>query len=211
MTDLSTYAGQTAHYAAVRQRLWNPRPVKVIELPPPPKAWVPNVPPPESTAPFDFHAPPGWQSILRFVSLKTGVPERTIMSRDRTVPVVHARYMTMALMKRHLDASLPMIGRRWGADHTTVLHAIRRYESGEMESRMNSCQHHKDQERLREKASQRPRRYPVMKWTPKRLAAAQELRASGMKLKHIAEHFDVSDNAMQAALKRAEVRQAASE
>jgi hypothetical protein len=209
--DLTTLAGQAQHYAAVRDRLWRPKPIKVTKAiePPPRPAWTPAVPPSETSAPFDFYSIPTWQNILRFVSLKTGVPERLIMSREKTVAVVYARYMTMALMKRHMDVSLPMIGRRWDFDHTSVRHGIHRYESGELDTRLDSCKSRRVEREQRIASAHRSLRGPVARWTQEKLDEAKAMRASGLMLKEIAEHFDVTPNAMQAAMKREAIRAAA--
>ncbi len=65
-------------------------------------------------------------SILRLVSDVTGVGQAVIMSVDRSDPVAAARHMAIALIaEMRPDISLPAIGRLFGRDHTSILHAIR--------------------------------------------------------------------------------------
>lgn len=49
-----------------------------------------------------------------------------ITSQRRTAKVVKARQVAMYLSKEMTARSLPEIGRRFGRDHTTVLHAVRK-------------------------------------------------------------------------------------
>ena len=193
MSDLSTYAGQVDHYAAVKARLSGPRNVP-LQIQPQYVSQRPRV----LYAPIDLLGPPNWRTLLRLASLRTGVSEDRIMSRQRDVASVHARFMTWSLMRRHLEASLPMISARWGFDHSSALHGIRKYDSGQSLKRMqavlgNPRNKPKDPERVYRSA---------VKWTPEEKAEAQAMRDDGMLLEGIANWFGVSRNAVQAMLKR---------
>lgn len=51
-----------------------------------------------------------------------------VMSESRSAYLVWPRQMTMAIARHLTSLSMPTLGRRFGRDHTTVLHAIRRVE-----------------------------------------------------------------------------------
>lgn len=58
-----------------------------------------------------------------------GVYRSDLLSNRRTMPVVRVRQAAMALCKHLTLLSLPAIGKAFGGrDHTTVLHAVRRFE-----------------------------------------------------------------------------------
>lgn len=62
---------------------------------------------------------------------------KTLKGSARHRPVAHARFEAMWLMRQQKARdggprySLPQIANFFGRDHTTALHAIRRYESGQ--------------------------------------------------------------------------------
>lgn len=65
--------------------------------------------------------------IIRIVAAKHGVSVTDIKSQTRTLHIVEARHEAMALVYQlRPDLSLPAIGRVFGRDHTTVLHAARK-------------------------------------------------------------------------------------
>lgn len=68
------------------------------------------------------------QSIQRAAANASGVPLYEMLSARRTDDVCKPRQMAMALCKRLTLKSLPEIGRKFCRDHTTVLHAVRKYE-----------------------------------------------------------------------------------
>lgn len=73
--------------------------------------------------------PPGrsrMKALIRDLSLIFGVSERKIMSARRTADIVLPRQIGMAVAHRLRYGSLPHIGRAFGRDHTTVLHAVRK-------------------------------------------------------------------------------------
>ncbi len=198
MYDLSTYEGQAKHYAAVRARLSRPRNA-TLQIQPQYVAERPRV----LYAPIDLLGSPNWRTLLRFVSLKTGVAEDRIMSRQRDAVSVHARFMTWSLMRRHLETSLPMISCRWGFDHTSALHGIRKFDSGQSLKRMQSVLAN-NPSRTRPKDPERIHKFKTVKWTPEEKAEAKAMRDDGMMLESIANWFGVSRSAVQAMLKRYE-------
>lgn len=196
MSDLSTYAGQVSHYAAVRARLSRPRNA-TLQIQPVYVSERPRV----LYAPIDMLSLPHWRFLLRFASLKTGVSEERIMSRQRDAVAVHARFMTWSLMRRHLETSLPMISCRWGFDHTSALHGIRKYDSGQSLKRLQAVL---SNPRKRTKGPDRVRKFKTVKWTEEEKAEAKAMRDDGMLLEGIGNWFGVSRNAVQAMLKRYE-------
>lgn len=193
MSDMSTYAGQAAHYAAVRARLCMPKKRVEVETRPTARMYLPP--------PFDFVSEHSWRNLLRFTSLKTGISETAIMGRERNLIVVHGRMMLIALMRRHTGMSLGVIGRFWGLDHSAALNAIRRYESGASLARF---------EAMRAKAEKRKatvavrKRAPVIptKWTADEIAEVISMRDDGMLLRDIAKYYGVTPNAVGVLIKR---------
>lgn len=56
------------------------------------------------------------------------IPEDGLTGSDQTAPIVRFRQITMAVARRLTGMSLPLIGQAFGGrDHTTVLHASRKY------------------------------------------------------------------------------------
>lgn len=63
------------------------------------------------------------------VCRKWNIPREDILSTRRTLKIVVPKQAAMALAKRLTHHSLPEIGRRFGGrDHTTILHAVRKFE-----------------------------------------------------------------------------------
>lgn len=63
-------------------------------------------------------------AVARFYSLSS----EEFHSLRRTVPLVVPRQIAMYLAKTLTNRSFPDIGRRFGKDHTTILHAVRKIE-----------------------------------------------------------------------------------
>jgi hypothetical protein len=138
---VNSLAEQHSRHQEVRSRLWGsirpPRPV--IELPPPDpvvgermKALFAGADEEavEKThyAPFNFLKRPGPQAIVKLVALKHGVSSREILGHQRYLRIVAARHESMWLIHTHCPwLSIPEIGRVFGRDHTTVLHALSKY------------------------------------------------------------------------------------
>lgn len=63
-------------------------------------------------------------AIVCKVAKRTGVPARAIVSRSRTDEVFAARARAMRAL-RAMGYSFPQIGKAFGRDHSTVIHAVR--------------------------------------------------------------------------------------
>lgn len=55
-----------------------------------------------------------------------GIPRNVFVSPNRDRHVAWPRQIAMALTREMTNLSLPLIGAKYGRDHTTVLHALRR-------------------------------------------------------------------------------------
>ncbi len=66
------------------------------------------------------------EAVQRAVATHFGLRVADLRARNRARHVTLARQVAMYLCRRRAGASLPEIGRRFGRDHTTVLHAERR-------------------------------------------------------------------------------------
>ena len=73
-----------------------------------------------------------WRKILRQVSEKHGVLKRILLSTDKSVVAVRARWELFYRLSTECHLSLGEIGRRVGRDHATVLYGIRKFKQ-EME------------------------------------------------------------------------------
>ena len=67
--------------------------------------------------------------IIEEVSAKYGVPVYFIKSKRRTRNLTQPRFEICWRAKRETNASLPKIGKLLNRDHTSILHAIRKYKS----------------------------------------------------------------------------------
>lgn len=129
--DLSTRAGQVAYYGPIRARLmYGPvrRPNqadqghriasrKVLEV----SEWL--------ACPVNMLVPSSWKFILAFVSAKHGVSEAKILGPARFRELVAARHEAIYLMRTHTDMSLLEITKAIGRDASTILHAVRKFQS----------------------------------------------------------------------------------
>lgn len=148
MTDLSTYAGQANHYAAVKARLWNAggakepekrvkeRPVQPWQMWPPvrlPRVKAPSFepkklePPPQS--PEYIRLVTEADIIIEEVAAKHGLKPNLLKSHRRWKEIVEARQEVFWRLSNETTMSLPMMGRKMGGfDHTTVMHSIRKHQ-----------------------------------------------------------------------------------
>ena len=122
--DLRTAAGQARHYAEIRRRLFSGRSVAALRPVRPAAPVVTETPAQVHYAPLNMLAPCSWLFLLKLASVRNEIPEEAILSPGRSYPVVQARYDAMALVYRHTQASMPGVGRLFGRDHTTVVHAL---------------------------------------------------------------------------------------
>lgn len=74
-----------------------------------------------------------WREILSAVCKAHRVSVKEVVGRSRYAPLVAARHEAMWRMWQETRMSTPMIGKCFGRDHATVLHALRkmRKEHGE--------------------------------------------------------------------------------
>lgn len=124
-----------SHYADVRARLGKdaPAPVPIVVKPRPPIIYPPKLrryPMPIGPVMPDKPQRIQARSIVRAVSLVTGVTMDEIAGTSKLARICRARFLACYLIKKHTDHSLNMIGRALGRDfdHTTVLNAIRQGE-----------------------------------------------------------------------------------
>lgn len=133
---MTSYAQDlAARYAAGRARLWGSAannnapllipqflPARVVEaLPPPPDVDEMHI---AHGAPLNMLAPCSWRFLVAYVSLKTGVGAKDILSPSRSRDILPARYIAIGLVYQHTQFSLPQTGKAFGRDHSTVLHAL---------------------------------------------------------------------------------------
>jgi hypothetical protein len=127
MSDLSTFAGQAEHYAAVRARLNNAPPPKPNAPMPPRRMYLlPKVrvkPEVKYGAPINLISYPGARFLIKLVSLRTGISTDDIVGPRREAVVVAARKDAIQLVYNHCPhLSLPMIGSIFNRDHTSILY-----------------------------------------------------------------------------------------
>lgn len=71
---------------------------------------------------------PAIREILHAVTAATGVSAQDIVGPRRTNDLISPRFLAVALMRElRPDLSLPAIGRALRRDHTTIMHALRRF------------------------------------------------------------------------------------
>ena len=73
--------------------------------------------------------------IIEKVATKYGVDCNDILSKKKTNEVAQARHMSIYLMRKMLDMSYPVIGKKFGRDHTTCMSS---YKLVEKEIKNNS-------------------------------------------------------------------------
>lgn len=69
-----------------------------------------------------------WQVVIDIVSRRTGILVDDIMGRQRNPPFVDARDIALWVLKTP-EASWKEVARRFGRDHTTVIHAARKVDA----------------------------------------------------------------------------------
>lgn len=139
--------GQRAHYASVKARLYGPRPVIRVPLPPALQP-VPCGPRVRMARPRDyiFIKPRGagankssqggiWntiaaETIIQEAAGKHSVTAGQIKGQCRFKAVVAARFEVYHRLSTELGYSLPMIGKTVGGrDHSGVLHGLRKHKA----------------------------------------------------------------------------------
>lgn len=71
---------------------------------------------------------PTISAIQQTVAAEFDVPVRLLVSDRRARPVARARQVAMFLAVRLTSRSVPMIGREFKRDHSTVMHAVETIE-----------------------------------------------------------------------------------
>lgn len=74
----------------------------------------------------DDGARPTADYVMRYAARAFGVSVSALTSPGRTHPLVHFRQVAMAAMVELTGESTPIVGRRFGKDHTTVMNSIAR-------------------------------------------------------------------------------------
>lgn len=107
-----------AHYQGIRSRLYPAPTPRMMRTSP---DLMPGLP-----APFNMLLPPSKKALISLVALKHGFTPQELMARSRRADLVRARQEAMRLIYSHCQpVSTPQIGRLFGRDHSTVLHAIK--------------------------------------------------------------------------------------
>jgi hypothetical protein len=125
-------AFQRPHYAAVRSRLLGARPVSIRK---PFRAWsyapapLPVLPVEEETIDKPRAIPHGWRAIVTRVAQRHGVSSADILGKSRCRPIMAARQEAIYHVVVETGMTLPMIGRRFRRDHTTILHNFRAHKA----------------------------------------------------------------------------------
>lgn len=70
-----------------------------------------------------------WKVICKVVGKATDIAFADLIGDSRVARFAHARQMACWLLRKHTSLSLPVIGRRLGRDHTTILHACRKVQA----------------------------------------------------------------------------------
>lgn len=68
------------------------------------------------------------REIAMSVAEKYGLTLLDLMGESRLARIAHPRQEAMWLIRQGGRCSLPMIGRFFGRDHTTILHGVRAHE-----------------------------------------------------------------------------------
>jgi hypothetical protein len=127
-TDIAVRIVSLAEYRERQRRLY-PREAKEIErpavcaAPPPRRPWTtPKIV--ERLA----RKGPRSKHIVRAVAAAAGISEQELLGERRYGPLTLARHAAMWLIKqRQPEYTLARIGRLFNRDHTSVLHAIKRF------------------------------------------------------------------------------------
>ncbi len=141
IAPISYEAALKARYAAVRANLYaapKPRLLVVQKQSEAPaveqEAVVAEVvsiplPPPAKSDILDMYAAPGWRFLLRLASLRHQIPAKDILSDKRSREIVAARSEAMAMVYQHTQLSTTIVGKMFNRDHTTVLHALVKFDA----------------------------------------------------------------------------------
>lgn len=132
MTDLSTQAAQSQHYAPIRSRLWgDTAPAKRISIPAPP-AFPKAASQPGKLDRYTDHPDfgpdaPKWRQIIKDICRKHNVSIAVVMSESRRMDVSPVRHECFYQIHEQTTTSKNQIGVMFGRDHTTVIWGIRQH------------------------------------------------------------------------------------
>lgn len=129
--DLSTREGQVRHYAGVKSRVRGaPKPTfGGTPLKPAPSSKPPESPkePPQKTLndvkPLDCSH---LRIIQRESCVEMGIDLADLLCDRRSAPFPLVRQVAMFICWKMTSKSLPLIGKAFGRDHTTVIHSCRK-------------------------------------------------------------------------------------
>lgn len=125
----SSASEMLAEGKARRERLMSGRAAvekRVAQLAPPPTEPQPTFV--ETLgAPVNMIAPPSWRFLLAVVALRHGLLPSDLLGTCRSQNIVAARSEAMLLVYQHTQASTTQVGVWFCKDHTTVLHALRKF------------------------------------------------------------------------------------
>lgn len=68
-----------------------------------------------------------WQTLLAEIAREHGVTVADITGPSRSLKLIPARFHACFEMRHRLEMSVTEIGRRVNRDHSTVIHALRRW------------------------------------------------------------------------------------
>jgi hypothetical protein len=106
------------------QTLSAPRPLELVLARPPPRPLRPRSRPQALSSPA---RPVTIDHVITTVAHHFGLTKDELLSSSRSASLVHPRHVGMYLAKQLTGRGLPFIARRFNrADHTTVLHAVRK-------------------------------------------------------------------------------------
>ena len=77
---------------------------------------------------IDFHAH-AYRKPVPFVTRFYSIEEQVLRGTLKNKNTAEARQIAMYLVRKLTNLSLPDIGREFGRDHSTVIHAIRKVEN----------------------------------------------------------------------------------
>jgi hypothetical protein len=126
--DLNYIARLTDHYADVRRRL-GVRPAAQAQLTVVPSVEQPGDYAGPDRAPLNMLAVPSWRFLVALASVEVDVCKVEVLSKSRETRIVVARHRAMALVYQHTQSSLADVGRIFGRDHTSVLHALKKHSA----------------------------------------------------------------------------------
>jgi len=124
MTDMSTLAGQAAHYAEVRARLMNPPPRIASTT-------APITPSPVyGYAPITLTGSPSWEKIVELVALRFSFTPHELLGSSQFREITAARHYAMYLVYTHCQPlSLEGLGKLFNRAVNVADYAVRKHRA----------------------------------------------------------------------------------